>query len=387
VAPGPLTVALALALAAGAAGAVPSLSWESLDARGREGIVRVEGLEPDQLAAAARMGCDRFLRVVALPEGVAEAELPNLWGTCESEGAALVFRPRHSLAPSIRLIARLDGAALDRAAGTTGTPSREIVHHPLPPAATTATSVTGVSPTSDEVPENLLRLYITFSAPMSPRGIEQHVKLLGPDGREIVAAFVPIPGGLWDPDRRRLTLFLHPGRVKSGIAIGSALGPVLSAGQSVRLVVAAAALDAQGLPLAAEFSHSWRVGPPARDALDPAAWQVTPPRAGQPLLVTAPIPLDRALVLRAVTIRDEGGRPVPGSFELEAGDRALRFDPAAAWVGGGNYRVAFEPVLEDLAGNRIGTPFERAAGHDPTASEASLWFSPGDDQASPPPGE
>ena len=28
-----------------------------------------------------------------------------------------------------------------------------------------------------------------------------------------------VRNGLWDPERKRLTLFIHPGRVKTGVAV------------------------------------------------------------------------------------------------------------------------------------------------------------------------
>lgn len=53
-----------------------------------------------------------------------------------------------------------------------------------------------------------------------------------------------MPDGLWDPEGRRLTLFLHPGRIKRGVAMHEALGLALRPGRRYRLVVDREAEDA-----------------------------------------------------------------------------------------------------------------------------------------------
>ena len=81
---------------------------------------------------------------------------------------------------------------------------------------TPSTVVARVYPTSDVVPENLLRMYIEFSGPMGrPSGI-QHMKLLDDSGKEIAGAFLPLDYEFWSPDHTRFTAFFDPGRVKDG---------------------------------------------------------------------------------------------------------------------------------------------------------------------------
>jgi hypothetical protein len=70
------------------------------------------------------------------------------------------------------------------------------------------------------VPENLLRMYVEFSAPMGSRQAGAFVRLLDrTSGSDTVVdeAFLPVEADFWSSDHKRYTLFLDPGRVKRGI--------------------------------------------------------------------------------------------------------------------------------------------------------------------------
>jgi hypothetical protein len=131
------------------------------------------------------------------------------------------------------------------------------------------------------VPANLLRMYIYFSRPMSRRGIARHIRLLDDGGQPVERAFLEMEDGLWDPEGRRLTLFLHPGRIKRGLAMHGALGLPLRAGRRYRLVVDQKAEDADGMPLAEVYSKQFGVA--AEDRRPPAVlrWRLDTPTAGE----------------------------------------------------------------------------------------------------------
>ena len=86
-------------------------------------------------------------------------------------------------------------------------------HEPTVPPAV----VDGIFPSSDALPENLLRFYVHFSAPMQSGGVQDHIVLLGSDGQPVVAAFLELTTELWGPAMRRLTVLLDPGRIKRGV--------------------------------------------------------------------------------------------------------------------------------------------------------------------------
>ena len=135
-------------------------------------------------------------------------------------------------------------------------------------------------PTADVVPENQLRLYIHFSAPMGMRGGLDFVHLLDEAGQEVKDPFLPLDAEFWNDDRTRYTVFFDPGRQKRGIAPIADMGRSLTEGKSYTLVVDAAWRDGNGLPLKQAFRRTFKVGPPDERPLDPKTWKIAAPAAG-----------------------------------------------------------------------------------------------------------
>ena len=216
-----------------------------------------------------------------------------------------------------------------------------------------------VLPGVDSVPENLLRLYIEFSAPMSRDGAIAFVHLLDEKGVEVQRAFLPVDGDFWNADRTRYTLFLDPGRVKRGILPNEQLGRPLTAGRRFTLRVDSTWRDGQGAMLASSFTRSLRVGPADLQPLRLADWRVsTPsPKSVDQLVVRFPKPLDNGLLRRALGVETLGGRPVKGTVEVDTGERVWRFSPTEPWRAG-EYRLVVLSILEDVAGNRVNRQFE-----------------------------
>jgi hypothetical protein len=137
-----------------------------------------------------------------------------------------------------------------------------------------------VFPTADVLPENLLKFYVQFSAPMSEGAGLTHVRLLDAAGREVAAPFLSIAQELWDRSMTRLTVLIDPGRIKRDVRPNLEVGPVFEAGQSYTLAVDAAWRDAAGKPLKEAFRKNFRAGPADRVAIAPASWTVRAPAAG-----------------------------------------------------------------------------------------------------------
>ena len=71
------------------------------------------------------------------------------------------------------------------------------------------TLVTAVYPSAQVLPENLLRFYIHFSAPMSRGEAYRHVRLLDAAGKAVDLPFLELDQELWDPDGKRFTGFMY----------------------------------------------------------------------------------------------------------------------------------------------------------------------------------
>jgi hypothetical protein len=286
-------------------------------------------------------------------------------------GDTLRFEPRFPLTRGVRYVAVF----------LPGAPERERIEaEVLLPAGdrTPTTTVEAVYPSADVLPENLLKFYIVFSAPMTRGQAWGNLRLLEPSGKAVELPFLEIDEELWDPGTRRLTVLIDPGRIKHGVRPLEEVGPSLVAGGTFVLEVLPAWEDAEGKPLRAGHRKTFRVGPADREPIDPLVWKITAPRTGgmEPLVATLGEPLDHGLLQSAISVHGPGGRRIDGTVRLGDGERTWAFTPASAWADGVHH-IAVRTTLEDLAGNNVGRPFEvdlleqrrQAAGRAPSSQD------------------
>ena len=270
-------------------------------------------------------------------------DLPPLFGTYSIEGDSLTFHPRYPLAPGVTYFAVFHPP--------NSSPVEATFHGPEPIAAPEA-RVTAMYPSSPVLPANQLKLYIVFSAPMQGGDFWSSIHLIDQDGKP---AYLPFVGQeLWNRDNTRLTLIFDPGRIKRGVKPNVDLGPVLVEGKRYTLIIDRDFKDANGHPLAESFRHDFAAGPNERRGIDTALWKLSQPKSGtrDPLVIRFDRPLDYALLSDAFQIPS-----VPGAATLSSGETEWRFQPAQPWTPG-EHQVVVDMALEDLAGNRIGRPFD-----------------------------
>ena len=324
-------------------------------ASGGASYIEVAGLSSSVLGALSRgeRSPEEWSRVLRVAVG---AEAPPMLGRHEVADGALRFVPQFPLDAGRRYQVRFDGGQV---AGWDGAPGAIETTVGRPAGATVpSTVVARIYPSGDTVPANMLRMYIEFSAPMGrPSGVA-FIHLLDHDGKEIPGAVLPLDYEFWSPDHTRFTVFFDPGRVKKGILPNQEMGRPLEAGHTVTLVVDAAWRDAQGLPLKESYRRQFRVTPPDEKPLHTAGWRIQPPAAGSrsALTVTFPKPLDRGLLMRALSV-NRGGTPLDGDITIGHAETQWAFTPAEPWRAGGYQLLALD-VLEDVAGNQIGRAFE-----------------------------
>jgi hypothetical protein len=204
-----------------------------------------------------------------------------------------------------------------------------------------------VFPSGNEISENVLRISIAFAEPTVP-GVLERLQLRAADGTLVADPF--LQQELWSPDGKTITLFLHPGRVKSGLRAHAEVGRALRAGDHVALLL-------DGEPL-----KTWRVGPARTTAPDPRCWIVRPPAANMrdAVVVSLDAPIDAQAVGYIAVVSPLGER-VPGRATLVPGEVLWRFAPETPWAEG-EYRILIHPRLEDPQGNALGNRFEQKAG-------------------------
>jgi hypothetical protein len=189
---------------------------------------------------------------------------------------------------------------------------------------------------------------------MSRGGVWIHIRQVCTDGKPVELTFLDIDHYLWDRCNLSLTELFDPGRINSGVGPQQEMGEMLVEVQRYTLVVDLEMVDARGLPMAETFRREFTVGPAIRQGIDLKKWKLTLPAAGStsPLVIDFDRPLDYALLQHVLQIRN-----VPGTGSISRDETRWTFQPSQPWLAGPYYLV-IDMALEDLAGNRIGRPFD-----------------------------
>ena len=366
----PLTATLLVATAACSGSGGPDTTAPRVEIRmlapdGGSASIEVAGLMAEDLAAlrAAELTDEEWaelFRVTVVREDEDDGvEIPPVLGSYGvGDDGLLQFTPMFPFDLGRPYSARFDPTRLPGQEAAAIDPIVAVVTLPKPDVAPT-TVVDRIFPSGDRIPENQLKLYLHFSAPMSAVDGLEYLRLRDALGRTVEEPFLPLGTEFWDLDHLRYTAFLDPGRVKQGLELNERLGRPLREGETYTLVVDPDWPDAEGNPLQAPFEKRFTVGPADTTPLDLATWRLRVPASGstQRLVVSFPEPLDHALMRRAISVEDEAGRRVDGEVEIGNWETRWTLTPARPWPPGAYSLVAL-PIVEDLAGNRVGTPFE-----------------------------
>ena len=342
--------------------------------------VDVDGLPAEALArlehdSPTRDAWQALLRVQVARPDHSSAALPPVLGRYAVRDGALRFTPQFPFDPGQRYDVVFDPSLLPsarhRSAPSPLRPVSTTLEVPAPDRAP-STRVVAVYPSALEVPENHLRLYVVFSAPMGLGAGSPYIRLVDEHGGPLADPFLPLDVDLWNEDRTRFTVLYDPGRVKRGILPNEEMGRPLAAGRTYALEIDAGWRDAEGQPLTEPFRREFRVGPSQERALDPADWRLDIPAQGtrDPLAVVFPAPLDYGLLQRTLRVETVEGRPLAGEIRVEREETRWVFTPRAPWRPGQHQLVA-AATLEDVAGNRIGRPFEVDENSGQSAQRAS----------------
>jgi hypothetical protein len=281
---------------------------------------------------------------------VDKAGMPAIAGAYTvDQGGELTFQPAFALEPGVPYKATFRLSS-ETATATFLAPKPKVV---------STTTVERVYPSANQLPENQLKFYIHFSAPMSRGEAVKRLHLLDGDGKSVPLPFLELDEELWDRDYRRLTVLFDPGRVKRDLLPNREVGAPLKAGNSYTLVVSKDWPDGKGIPLVSEFRKPFRVIEADRKPLDPKTWTLTAPPSGTQaeLALDTRESLDAALLLRFIDVVDAAGKIVKGAVRIEREESRWVFTPAENWKPG-RYNIEILATLEDLAGNKIGRAFD-----------------------------
>jgi hypothetical protein len=339
-----------------AAADMPALAVE-LHPGGAGWCVRAGNLGPDLAPLGSRM--ESLLRVtVATPRASDndEGDIPDISGDHEISGDGVRFTPHLPFETGVPLRAILDLGQLQQP-GLTDVKTLEFSFPEE--TATSETEVSHVYPSSEVVPENLLRFYVRFSNPMRRGRAEENIEILGPDGKSAPDVLYRAPVELWDSSMTCLTVLLDPGRLKRGVGPNRVLGLPLRAGKRYTLAVGAGMIDAFCRPLRGGVNKSFSVSEPVREPIVIEDWKIRPPAmdSREPVELTFPRPLDWAQLWRGITVVSETGQAINGHIDIGPSETRWLFTPDAPWQRGA-HSVRVVPGLEDICGNTPYRPFD-----------------------------
>lgn len=282
---------------------------------------------------------------------------------------SLQFMPRYPFEPSVSYQARADLVEINTLLGKqSGFGNSEVLKltFSLPTTISqTNTVISSIYPTSDVLPENLLRFYVYFSEPMRRGEAYDHMYILDPNGDIVERPFLLIGRELWNPSMTRLTVMLDPGRIKRDMSPNLQAGLPLQSGINYQFVIDENWQDANGNPLVASYKKDFQVVAADFDSPHIESWEVLEPSGNtkEPLVVRFPESMDFALLNRFLSVhyvddsQDVSNVEIKGVIEIAAGEKEWRFSPVTPWLTG-HYQLIVDTRLEDVAGNSLKRAFD-----------------------------
>ena len=288
--------------------------------------------------------------------------LPPIQGSYQLKGKKLLFEPLFPLQYDINYHATLNVLRGEQLTGLERIQKSKIIEETFrlnKPNLNPSTVVTYVYPSANSLPENLLKFYVHFSAPMSQGNVYTHIHLYDSKDRKIPLPFLELGEELWNPSETRITILFDPGRIKKGLLPRENEGPVLIQGKSYKLRIESDWLDASGTPLKESFTKTFSVTAPDNQIPSPNHWKVNAPKAGtkNPLMVDFSEPLDHALISRLIWIETSAQKFIEGSIVIKNAEKHWIFTPKEPWEPS-DHKIVIETKIEDLAGNTVTRPFE-----------------------------
>ncbi len=192
-------------------------------------------------------------------------------------------------------------------------------------------------------------------------------------GVEVNKPFLMDP--LWSEGFSRLTLRIHPGRIKHDLR--DARGMVFVPGYKFTLVVKPGLPSADGGKIEKEFRKTYNIGPEDRKPVLPQEWLCDPPRVAtrNAMIVRFGEPMNVLMARSCLAVLGPKGERVNGEVAIGDNDDVWQFTPSQPWLDS-DYRLQVAEQLEDLAGNRPGALFDKGPDDPPLAAKLERTFRP-----------
>lgn len=217
-----------------------------------------------------------------------------------------------------------------------------------------------IFPTKDTVPENLLKMYFIFSSPMQKVGnASNFISVFNETEQKEVELFLNLEKDLWNKDHTRLTLWLDPGRIKTGLIPNKLKGLPLKQGHSYTITVSGKWRTAKGIPLPKNYTKRIVVGKRDNQMPNILNWELSDPAANskEALNIKFDKSMDAILAQESLRILYRGEILVEGAYVLGKREESILFRPVYAW-NKGVYEIISQSIIEDLSGNNMKRLFD-----------------------------
>ncbi len=234
------------------------------------------------------------------------------------------------------------------------------------------TKITGIFPMDSTLPANLLKMHLTFSAPMSVGNSYQYIHFY--EGENEVYPLLDLQPELWNDDRTVLTLWLDPGRIKRDLLRQKRLGTPLHPGRTYRLIIDSTWVDKSGNALMSGAERQFITQAADREVPSPANWNIDPPTGpSAPVILHFDGAMDYLLLRNAIYV-SKGESVIEGHTTIPDNQRQWQFVPDQPWSPNTEYQVVIESRLEDLAGNNLSRLFDRDVEQTDSGSTQDIVF-------------
>ncbi len=225
----------------------------------------------------------------------------------------------------------------------------------------TVPEILAIYPSTDTVPENLLKLYIKFSEPMQEVvHVLDFITVIDETEGVEKELFLEMEAELWNQDHDLLTLWLDPGRIKTDLIPNRELGLPLLKGHAYSIHFDSSWRSAQGKALKKSYNKS--LVATIRDDKKPSVedWKLDLPKASSRQALTLHFlePMDAILITETIVIYDDSRNPVQTLVSVSNNEEKVSYIPTRKWKKG-KYTLTVKSILEDLVGNNLNHLFDR----------------------------
>lgn len=218
--------------------------------------------------------------------------------------------------------------------------------------------VNAIYPETNEIPENILKFYISFSQPMREGNFLKHISLFDSKGCNLKGVFFDNLHELWSANHKQLTLIVDPGRVKTSLREHNKSGRAFKVDETYTLVIGTTWKSIKGNYLNEKFTKEFTVVP--EDITPPNADEITVSKIE--INSKKPITIQFSEALDVLQLNDyvrilENDSIINGSFKTLDSGKQLQFTPVTIWKQN-NYELQIDKRLEDIAANNFSGKFD-----------------------------